>query len=94
MTGSAPLPTVGMESQMTNSDEPRERAKDATGSPRQPSRLFVPGLSRRRFLQYTGLGAAAAATAGISGSPAAAAVGGGSAASKALPKGWSGPSAT
>ena len=47
-------------------------------------------FSRRRFLQYTGLGAAAAATAGIGGGPAAAAATRGSAASKALPKGWSG----
>ncbi|HJY55775.1 MAG TPA: alkaline phosphatase family protein, partial [Streptosporangiaceae bacterium] len=52
--------------------------------------MSVPGLSRRRFLQYTGLGAAAAVTAGCSRGPAAAAAGGGSAASKALPEGWSG----
>ena len=75
---------------MTSSDESREQAHGATGSPRQPGRRFAPGLSRRRFLQYTGLGAAAAAAAGISGGPAAAAVHGSSAASKALPKGWSG----
>jgi phospholipase C len=79
-----------METKMTNSDEPREHAQGATGSPRQTGRLFAPGLSRRRFLQYTGLGAAAAAAAGISGGPAAAAVDGSSAVSKALPKGWSG----
>ena len=30
----------------------------ATGSPRQSGRLFAPGLSRRCFPQYTGLGAA------------------------------------
>jgi phospholipase C len=47
-------------------------------------------LSRRRFLQYTGLGAAATAAVGIGGGPAAAATGAGSAASSALPKGWSG----
>ena len=50
---------------MTNSDEPREHAHGAAGSPRQPGPLSVPGLSRRRFLQYTGLGAAAAVTAGL-----------------------------
>lgn len=49
-----------------------------------------PGLSRRRFLQYTGLGAAAAVTAGCSGGPAAPAAGGSPAASRALPAGWSG----
>ncbi len=65
---------------MTNSDEPGEHAHDATGSPWQPGRRFAPGLSRRRFLQYTGLGAAAAVTAGCSSA----------AASKALPVGWSG----
>jgi phospholipase C len=50
----------------------------------------VPGLSRRRFLQYTGLGAAAAVTAGCHRGPAAAATGGSPAASKVLPEGWSG----
>ena len=59
---------------MTNSDESREHAHDATGS-------GAPGLSRRRFLQATGLGAAAAAAGGLSGAPAAAAT---------LPKGMSG----
>ncbi len=48
-----------------------------------------PGLSRRRFLQYTGLGAAAAVTAGCSAGKGAAAPGS-SAASEALPKGWTG----
>jgi phospholipase C len=77
---------------MTNSDEPRERARGAAGSPRQPDPASGPGLSRRRFLQYTGLGAAAAVTAGCSGGPeAAASVAGRSAASAAgLPKGWTG----
>ena len=75
---------------MTSSDESREQAHGATGSPRQPGRRFAPGFSRRRFLQYTGLGAAAAAAAGLSGGPAAAAAGRGAAASRALPKGWSG----
>ena len=75
---------------MTNSDEPREQAHGAAGSPRQPGPMSVPGLSRRRFLHYTGLGAAAAVTAGCSRGPAAAAVGGNSAAPKALPESWSG----
>ena len=75
---------------MTNSDEPREHAHGAAGSPRQPGPGFAPGLSRRRFLQYTGHGAAAAVTAGCSRGPAAAAAGGSSAASGALPEGWSG----
>jgi phospholipase C len=48
-----------------------------------------PGFSRRRFLQYTGLGAAAVAT-GVSGGPAAAAVRARSVAGRTLPKGWSG----
>jgi phospholipase C len=47
-------------------------------------------FSRRRFLQYTGLGAAAATAAGLSAGPAGAAVDGSSAAARALPKGWSG----
>ena len=75
---------------MANSDEPREHAHSAAGAPRLPGPLSVPGLSRRRFLQYTGLGAAAAVTAGCSRGKAAAAAGGGSAASQALPEGWSG----
>jgi phospholipase C len=79
-----------METTMTNSDEPRERAHGATGSPQQPGRRSAPGFSRRRFLQYTGLGAAAAAAAGISGGPADPAVARSSAASRALPGGWSG----
>jgi phospholipase C len=76
---------------MTNSDEPREHAHGAAGSPRQPGPISGPGFSRRRFLQYTGLGAAAAVTAGCSGGPEAAAnVAGRSAASAGLPKGWTG----
>src|SRR5580693_4706478 len=75
---------------MTNSDEPREQAHGAAGSPRQPGPASVPSLSRRGFLRYTGLGAAAAVTAGCSRGPAAVAVGGSSAASKVLPEGWSG----
>ncbi len=64
---------------MTNSDDKR-----ATG----------PGVSRRRFLQYTGLGAATVAVgtgavAGGTAGPAAASVGGGPAA-KGLPKGFTG----
>lgn len=73
---------------MANSDEPREHVHGATGSAQQSGRLFAPGLSRRRFLQYTGLGAAAAACA--CGGPATATGHGRSAAAKALPKGWSG----
>src|SRR5689334_11045803 len=76
-----------METPMTNSDEPREHAHGITGS-QQPGRLFAPGLSRRRFLQATGLGAAAAA--GIGAGPAAAAVERSAAASTALPQGFSG----
>jgi phospholipase C len=75
---------------MTNSDEPRQHPDEASGAPQQPGRRFAPGLSRRRFLQYTGLGAAAAGAVGIGGGPASAAVAGTSAASRALPKGWSG----
>jgi phospholipase C len=71
---------------MINSDEPREHPPGAAGSPRRPGRGFAPGLSRRRFLQYTGLGAAAAVTAGCGGGPPAGAAGG----SPALPEGWSG----
>ncbi len=49
------------------------------------------GVSRRRFLQATGLGAAAAAATGASSGAAAAAVKGSSAAAaNALPKGWTG----
>src|ERR1700753_3209253 len=48
------------------------------------------GFSRRNFLQYTGLGAAAVAAAGVSAGPAAAAVEGRSSAGAALPKGGSG----
>ena len=72
---------------MTNS---REHEHDATGASWQPGRPIVPGVSRRRFLQATGLGAAAAAAAGLErragrrqhGQP----VGGG----QALPAGWTG----
>jgi len=74
---------------MTNSDDPREHMDGATGSPRQHGRAIVPGVSRRRFLQYTALGTAAAAAGLTAGAgPAAAAVG--STAAKGLPKGWSG----
>src|SRR5580692_6762240 len=52
--------------------------------------MSSPGVSRRRFLQYTGLGAAAAAI-GATGCTAAAGGGGSSAAAKpTLPNGWTG----
>ena len=51
--------------------------------------MSSPGVSRRRFLQYTGLGAAAAI--GATGCTAAAGGGGSSAAAKpTLPNGWTG----
>ena len=75
-----------MESNVTNS---REHEHDATGSSWQPGRPIVPGVSRRRFLQATGLGAAAAAAAGLSGGPAAASTVSRSAAGR-LPAGWTG----
>ena len=56
----------------------------------QPGQPVVPGVTRRRFLQYTALGTAAAAAAGVTSSPALASARGSSAAAKALPKGWSG----
>jgi phospholipase C len=74
---------------MTSSDNSREHPHGATGSVWQPGQPVVPGVSRRRFLQYTALGTAAAAAAGVTGGPAFASVSGSSAA-KALPKGWSG----
>jgi len=74
---------------MTSSDNPRERAHGATGPVWQPSQPIVPGVSRRRFLQYTALGSAAAAAAGLSGGAAAASVARSSAA-RVLPKGWTG----
>jgi phospholipase C len=75
---------------MTGSDKSREHAHGVTGSPGQPGRLVVPGVSRRRFLQATALGSAAVAAAGLSGGPAAASVARSSAAARALPKGWTG----
>jgi phospholipase C len=75
---------------MTSSDNPREHAHGATGSVWQPGQPVVPGVSRRRFLQYTALGSAAAAAAGLSAGPAAASVARSSTAARALPKGWTG----
>src|ERR1700734_2371295 len=76
---------------MTNSDHPREQAHGATGSVWQPGQPVVAGVSRRRFLQYTALGSAAAAAAAVgAGGPAAASVARGSAAARGLPQGWSG----
>jgi phospholipase C len=73
---------------VTGSDHPREDRHGVPGSRQRPDRLIVPGLSRRRFLQATGLGAAAAA--GLGGGTAAASTVGRPAASGALPQGWSG----
>jgi phospholipase C len=66
---------------MTN---PHEREHATPGSPRRPGRPVVPGFTRRRFLQATGLGAAAAATVGLTGGTAAASTAGRSAAAKPL----------
>jgi phospholipase C len=75
---------------MTSSKNPREHAHSATGPVWRPGQPVVPGVTRRRFLQYTALGSAAAAAAGLSAGPAAASVARGSAAARALPKGWTG----
>jgi phospholipase C len=75
---------------MTSSDNSPEHPHGATEPVWQPGQPVVPGVSRRRFLQYTALGTAAAAAAGVTGGPAFASVSGSSAAAKALPKGWSG----
>jgi phospholipase C len=76
---------------MTNSDHPREQAHGATGSVWQPGQPVVPGVSRRRFLQYTALGSAAAAAAAVGAcGPSAASVTRSSTAARVLPKGWSG----
>ena len=72
---------------MTNSPD---REQGAAGSPWQPGQPVVPGVSRRRFLQATGLGAAAAAAVGISGGTAAASTVRRSAAAKPLPEGLTG----
>ncbi len=76
---------------MTSSDNPREHAHGATGSVWQPGQPVVPGVSRRRFLQYTALGSAAAAAAAVGAcGPSAASVARGSTAARVLPRGWSG----
>jgi len=76
---------------MTSTDNPREHAHGATGSVWHPGQPVVPGVSRRRFLQYTALGSAAAAAAAVGvGGPAAASTARTSAAARVLPKGWSG----
>ena len=72
---------------MTNS---REHEHDATGSSWQPGRPVVPGVTRRHFLQATGLGAAAAAAVGVGGGTAAAGTSAGSAAAKPLAAGLTG----
>jgi phospholipase C len=68
----------------------REHEHGAEGPQREHGRLIVPGLSRRRFLQATGLGAAAAATVGLSGGTAAAKAASRSAVAGTLPAGWTG----
>jgi phospholipase C len=75
---------------MTNSDNSREHPHGAAGSPWQPGQPVVPGVTRRRFLQYTALGSAAAAAVGVGAGPAAASVRGSSAAAGAVPRGWTG----
>jgi phospholipase C len=74
---------------MANSDNSREHPHGAAGSQWRPGQPVVPGVTRRRFLQYTALGTAAAAAVGATAGPAAASVRASSAA-KALPKGWTG----
>jgi phospholipase C len=75
---------------MASSENPREHVHGATGPVWRPGQPVVPGVTRRRFLQYTALGSAAAAAAGLSAGPAAASVARRSAAARALPKGWTG----
>src|SRR5580698_6739142 len=72
---------------MTNS---REQGHDTTGSPWQPGRPVVPGVTRRHFLQATGLGAAAAAAVGIGAGAAAASTAGRPTAAKPLAAGLTG----
>jgi len=76
---------------MTNSDNSREHPHGTPGSPWRPGQPVVPGVTRRRFLQATALGSAAAAAAavGLTGGPAAASTAS-RAAAKALPHGFSG----
>jgi phospholipase C len=78
---------------MTHSDNSHEPAHGATGSPWQPGQPVVPGVSRRRFLQATGLVGAAAAAVGVTGGAALASAHRGSAVARVLPKGWSGTAA-
>jgi phospholipase C len=75
---------------VTSSGNSRDHAQGAPGSPQRSGRAIAPGVSRRRFLQATGLGAAAAAAAGASGGTAAAATAGRTAAAHPLPRGWAG----
>jgi phospholipase C len=74
---------------MSSSDKSRDHAHGATGAPWRPGQPVVPGVTRRRFLQYTALGSAAAAAVGVSGGAAAASVAR-SSATRTLPKGWTG----
>src|SRR6202522_3545753 len=70
---------------MTHSDNAPEHAPGVGGVPWQPGQPVVPGVTRRRFLQYTALGTAAAAAVGVTAGPALA-----SPAAKTLPQGSSG----
>ena len=67
----------------------REHEHGATGSPWRPGQPVVPGVTRRRFLQSTGLGAAAVAAVGVGGGAASASTVRRSAAGS-LPAGWTG----
>jgi phospholipase C len=78
-----------METAMATSDNTGDRARGGGGSPRQPDPL-AGRPSRRRFLQYTGLGAAAAVAVGVTGGPAVGGVTRGSASATPLPEGLTG----
>ena len=72
---------------MSNS---RAQGPDAAASAWQPGRPVVPGVTRRNFLQATGLGAAAAAGIGIGAGTAAAATARPTAAARPLAAGLTG----
>jgi len=77
---------------MTHSDNSPEQADEAAGPAWKPGQPVVPGVSRRRFLQATGLVGAAAAAVGATGGAALAADRGAKVA-RVLPKGFSGTAA-